>query len=138
MDVDGRGQRRITDKEGYEMNPAVSPDGVHLAFAGDRASRGLDILLLSLTAPGDEKLLVARRSQDSSPAFSPDGKSVAFIATSDGHPEIYFMNTDGTGLVRLTHSTDEKAGPQFSVDGRRIVFSSNRRGRFALYQIDAH
>ena len=47
------------------------------------------------------------------------------------------MNTDGTGLVRLTHSTDQKAGPQFSVDGRRIVFSSNRRGRFALYQIDA-
>ncbi len=137
MDVDGRGQRRITDKEGYEMNPAVSPDGVHLAFAGDRASRGLDILLLSLTAPGDETRLAARRSQDSSPAFSPDGKSVAFIATSDGHPEIYFMNTDGTGLVRLTHSTDAKAGPQFSADGRRIVFSSNRRGRFALYQIDA-
>ena len=117
MDLDGNGQRRITEREGYEMNPAVSPDGVHLAFAGDRTSRGLDILVLSLTAPGDEKPLAARRSQDSSPAFSPDGKSVAFISTSDGHPEIYFMNTDGTGLVRVTHSTDEKAGPQFSVDG---------------------
>ena len=137
MDLNGAGQRRITEKEGYEMNPSVSPDGVHLAFAGDRASRGLDILLLSLTAPGDEKPLAARRSQDSSPAFSPDGKSVAFIATSDGHPEIYFINADGTGLVRVTHSTDEKSGPQFSADGRRIVFSSNRGGRFALYQIDA-
>jgi len=47
------------------------------------------------------------------------------------------MNTDGTGLVRVTHSPDDKAGPQFSVDGRRIVFSSNRGGKFALYQIDA-
>ncbi len=137
MDLDGNGQRRITEKEGYEMNPAVSPDGVHLAFAGDRSLRGLDILLLSLTAPGDEKPLAARRSQDSSPAFSTDGKSVAFISTSDGHPEVYFMNADSTGLVRVTHSIDEKAGPQFSADGRRIVFSSNRGGKFALYQIDA-
>ena len=137
MDVNGGGQRRIMDKEGYEMNPAVSPDGVHLAFAGDRAGRGLDILLLNLAAPGDEKLLAARQSHDSSPVFSPDGKSVAFISTSDGHPEIYFTNADGTGLVRVTHSTDEKAGPQFSADGRHIVFSSNRGGRFALYQIDA-
>ena len=36
MDIDGGGQRRVTDAPGYEMSPAVSPDGVHLAFAGDR------------------------------------------------------------------------------------------------------
>ena len=55
----------------------------------------------------------------------------------DERVEIYLMNTDGTGLVRVTHSADEKAGPQFSADGQRIVFSSNRCGKLALYQIDA-
>lgn len=136
-DLTGDVQRRLTDKPGYEMNPAVSPDGHHLAFAGDRESHGLDIFLLDLARPNDETLLAARRSQDGSPSFSPDGRRIAFIAASDGHPEIYVMNSDGTGLFRVTHSKDEKAAPQFSADGRHIIFSSNRAGRFALYQIDA-
>jgi len=45
------------------------------------------------------------------------------------------MNADGTGLVRLTYSREEERTPQFSRDGRRILFSSNRAGRFALYEI---
>jgi TolB protein len=119
------------------MHPAVSPDGVHLAFAGDRESHGLDIFLLDLAHPFDETRLAARPGQDGSPSFSPDGTRIAFIATSDGHPEIYVMNSDGTGLARVTHSADEKGAPEFSADGQSIIFSSNRAGRYALYQIDA-
>ena len=136
-DLTGRGQRRLTGKEGYEMNPAVSPDGAHLAFAGDRESHGLDILLLDLKQPDHETRLAARRSQDGSPSFSHDGKRIAFIATSDGNPEIYVINADGTGLFRVTHSQATEAAPQFSKDDTHIVFSSNRSGRFALYQLDA-
>ena len=76
---------------------------------------------------------MARRSQDTSPAFSQDGRRLAFIATSDGNPEIYVMNADGSGLVRLTHSIADEASPHFAADGR-VLFSSNRRGRFAIYQ----
>ena len=136
-DLTGRVQRRLTGKEGYEMNPAVSPDGAHLAFAGDRESHGLDILLLELKHPDHETRLAGRRSQDGSPSFSRDGRRIAFIATSDGNPEIYVINADGTGLFRVTHSQATEAAPQFSKDDRHIVFSSNRAGRFAIYQLDA-
>ena len=47
------------------------------------------------------------------------------------------MRLDGTGLVRVTHSTDNKAGPQLSPGGRTIIFSSNRTGKFALYEMEA-
>jgi TolB protein len=136
MDADGSNQRRVTDRPGYEMSPAFSPDGAHLAFAGDRESRGLGVFLLDLRSPADETLLVARRAQDGSPAFSPDGGRIAFIATGDGNPEIYVMSSDGTGLFRLTHTKEEEAAPHFSRDGRRILFSSNRAAKFALYQIE--
>ena len=136
MDLTGTHQRRVTDAPGYEMMPTVSPDGRHLAFAGDRASNGIDIFLLDPTNPRQDTLLVARRFSDITPAFSPDGKRVVFIAQSDGNAEIYVMNVDGTGLLRLTHSLAEEREPQFSPDGHRIIFSSNRTGRFALYQLN--
>jgi Tol biopolymer transport system component/DNA-binding winged helix-turn-helix (wHTH) protein len=136
MDVDGSGQRRVTDRAGYEMSPAFSPDGARLAFAADRDSRGLDIVLLELKRPGDETMLVAQRRQDTLPSFSPDGRRMAFIAASDGNPEIYVINTDGTGLFRVTRTREAETAPQFARDGHHIVFSSNRAGRFAVYQID--
>lgn len=134
--MDGSGQRRLTDRSGYEMSPAFSPDGGYLAFAADRNSGGLDIVLLDLTKPGHETILARRRSHDTSPAFSPDGKRLAFIATSDGNPEIYLINSDGTGLLRVTRRRAEEAAPSFSRDGTHVVFSRNEAGRFALYQID--
>jgi len=136
MDLNGGNQRRLTEKEGYEMTPAFSPDGAQLAFAGDREGHGLEIFLLDFKNPGVEKMLAARRFHDSVPAFSPDGKKMVFIATSDGNAEIYLMNSDGTGLFRLTHSKADEIAPQFSRDGKAVLFAANRNGRFALYQID--
>jgi len=137
MDTNGGNQRPVTDAPGYEMSPAVSPDGVHLAFAGDRQAHGFDILSIDLRQPRDEHLVAARRLHDVLPAFSPDGRRIAFVANSDGNPEIYVVNADGTGLVRLTHTRAAETAPEFSRDGMHVVFSSNRAGKFAIYQIDA-
>ena len=135
MNLDGQHQRRVMDSPGYEMNPAVSRDGRFLAFAGDRHSRGLDILLLDLSRPGNETVLAARSSHDALPAFSPDGRHVAFMASSDGNPEIYVAALSG-GAVRLTRHPAEDEAPHFMPDGRRLLFGSSRSGRFAIYEID--
>jgi TolB protein len=135
MDLNGGNQRRLTERNGYERSPAFSPDGDYLAFAGDREGHGLDIFLLNLKNPNDEKVIASRRFHDSSPAFSPDGKRMAFIATSDGNQEIYLMNSDGTGLFRLTHTKAVEITPEFSKDGRALFFAANRNGRFAIYEL---
>ena len=135
MDVNGGNQRRVTDKEGYEMMPSFSPDGAYLAFSGDREGHGLDIFLLSLKNPDDEKIIAARRFHDSSPVFSPDGKRIAFAASSDGNAEIYLMNSDGTGMFRLTHTKADEVTPQFSKDGHSLFLAANRNGKFAIYEV---
>jgi Tol biopolymer transport system component len=43
---------------------------------------------------------------------------------------------DGTGLLRVTRNQAEDTTPQFSKDGKRIIFSNNRNGKFALYEIE--
>src|SRR2546421_8855834 len=45
------------------------------------------------------------RSRDLRPSRSPDGRRIAFDSDRDGYFEIYGMNADGTGLVRLTNNT---------------------------------
>jgi serine/threonine protein kinase len=70
------------------------------------------------------------------PAFSPDGKHIAFVSIADGNAEIYLMNADGTGLFRLTRSKTEEIAPQFSADGKKLIFAANRNGKFAIYEIE--
>ncbi len=63
------------------------------------------------------------------PAWSPDGKRLAFMAqTPEGteNYEIHVINADGTGLRRLTDSPAEDGWPAWSPDGHHIVFSSTR------------
>jgi TolB protein len=42
-------------------------------------------------------------AEDADPAWSPNGKYLAFRTDRDGNPEVYTMRADGTGLTRLTN-----------------------------------
>jgi hypothetical protein len=63
-------------------------------------------------------------SYDSAPAWSPDGKQIAFESTMDGDREIYVMNADGSNIRQLTHNTLWDEGPAWSPDGTKLAFSS--------------
>lgn len=139
MNADGTEPRRITTKSGYEFWPAVVPNGPKLVFSGDRvdqASKALDIRLLDLDSPGDEKVIAAMRFHDTQPAVSPEGKRIAFVAQSDGNSEIYLMMLDGSRLLRLTRNPASDRSPVFSSDGTRLYFESDRDGRSAVYAMD--
>jgi Tol biopolymer transport system component len=45
------------------------------------------------------------------------------------------MNSDGTGLLRLTRNAADDATPQWSRDGKNVIFSSNRTGKWAIYEM---
>lgn len=138
MNADGSEQNPLKIEKGYLGWSVVSPDGSKLIYSCDRRQlRGGTLNLCVADADGsNEKLLLERSGNNVQAAFSSDGKKIAFVANSDGNPEIYLMNADGTNLLRLTRNSAAEAGPVFSPDGKTIVFSSNRSGKFALYSID--
>ena len=72
-----------------------------------------------------EAIAITHNSADDlSPAWSPDGRWIAFESDRDGDPEIYVMNADGSDIVQLTNNNKWNQGPAWSPDGRRIAFSS--------------
>ena len=62
---------------------------------------------------------------------------IAFVSSRDGNLEIYVMNADGGGLVRLTTDAAVDFSPAWSPDGSRITFFSNRDGTGEIYAMNA-
>lgn len=82
-------------------------------------------------------------ADDGAPAWSPDGKRIAFASWRDtalgtwhGPGSIYIMNNNGTNQVRLTDGAGGDNWPTWSPDGARIAFQSGRSGNLDIWVIN--
>ena len=62
---------------------------------------------------------------------------VAFYSNRDGNNEIYTMNPDGTGQLRITNNAVSDTLPAWSPDGTKLSFTSFRNNRNEIYSINA-
>jgi Tol biopolymer transport system component len=97
--------------------PAIwSPDGSRLAFSGD----GIHIM------NADGSGLTNLGAGGSDLAWAPDGQKIAFVAFAGGNPsrdlEIYVVNADGSGRVRLAGTPADDTSPAWSPDGTKVAF----------------
>ena len=71
-----------------------------------------------------------------SPAWSPDGRRIAFCHYADGRGQIFTMNGDGTGVTNLSRNAHCDRSPAWSPDGKAIAFVSDRDGDWEIYRLD--
>ncbi|MDB4891813.1 MAG: hypothetical protein JWL61_3668 [Gemmatimonadetes bacterium] len=122
--------------EGYELpvvnagvyDPAESPDGRTLAIA----SRGW-IWLLDRTS-GEARRVTRGGKMDSRPAWSPDGKSLAFVR-DDGSTLAVVIRDMQSGAEREIER-GFAMDPAFARDGRSLYYSSNASGGLDIWRFD--
>jgi TolB protein len=109
----------------------VGGNNRRILFVSDRDAPGnFEIYSMNPDGSGVSRLTNSA-GPDVAPAWSPDGKRIAFVSLRhDTFGEIYVMNADGSGVRRLTESDGIDTSPTWSKDGKHIAFVSMRNDPF--------
>jgi len=157
-DTSGKIIKQLTSSGSYDAEATISPRGDKIVFTSMRDG---DLELYSMNIDGsDVRRLTFEPGYDGGAFYSYDGSMIVFRASRfedetelaeykkllsrglvrPSRLDIYVMNSDGSGIRRLTNNGAANFGPYFFPDNKRVIFSSNLDdpgGRnFELYMIN--
>ena len=116
-----------------ELGGRLAPDGKRLLYAGNQKGN-LDIWLKDLTT-GFPSRLTSHVATDTQPAWSPDGRRVAFVSMRHDVKGDIFLWSAGK-ITRLTGRATADAFPAWSPDGEALFFVSGPDERSRVVRMD--
>jgi len=145
---DGSGEaQRLTDGKLQEIPNSFSPDGKHLAFyqVGNGNSPDIFTALVEVDPArgalgvrlGNPELFLGTPFTEVAPAFSPDGRWVAYSSSESGEFEVYVRPFPGPG-GRWQISTGGGGYPVWSRDGRELLFETLDQRMMAVSYTVSH
>ncbi|MCE3282512.1 MAG: hypothetical protein K0Q66_1249 [Chitinophagaceae bacterium] len=157
-DTSGKIVKRLTNAPGYDAEATLSPDGKKMIYCSDK-SGDLELYVMDLKS-GKEKQVTNTMGYDGGAWFSPDGKKIVWRASrpktdaeikdykdllaqgfvAPTNMEVFVADADGGNVKQVTHLGQANWAPNFTPDGKRIIFCSNheyKRGfPFNMYLVD--
>ena len=108
--------------------PALSPDGKLVVFSVKRyeleAGKTWSEIWLMNADGTSQRQMTSSKTNDSEPAFSPDGKRISFVSTREGGSQVWTMPVDGGEPKKLTDWPLGLSSPVWSPDGKYLAATS--------------
>lgn len=133
MHPDGGGLERLTDDPAFDDQAAFSPDEKRIVFVSTRAAGFANLWFLDLTTHKSTPL-TSGRGGDFRPAWSPDGKWIAFSSDRESDApagkgrweklhlvDIFVVHPDGTGLKRISQHGGFCGTPKWMPDSQSVI-----------------
>jgi dipeptidyl aminopeptidase/acylaminoacyl peptidase len=146
VDVASGGATQVTSGDDWnDSDPQWSPDGRRIAFVSDRSghefdeSHDTDIWVIN--RDGSQLTKVSdRNTEDTSPRWSPDGQTIAFLNTvrDTTNKRIWLASSAGTSASRLAVDGFDliPVGLRWAESGRALYFETGMKGTTQIYRVD--
>ncbi|HEX8616578.1 MAG TPA: BamA/TamA family outer membrane protein, partial [Thermoanaerobaculia bacterium] len=114
---------------------AWSPNGDQVAVFV-RKERGRNLLLINPLTGELERSIPMKIEQQLSPAYSPDGRTIAFAGIEGNQSDLFLYDMASGEIRNLTNDSFFDAAPVFSPDGKWLVYSSVGEQYAKLYRLN--
>lgn len=122
MNASGQRVQRVLPERGEAGEMSWSPDGRKVLYSKALAGQMLNIFVTDL-ATGVTTQLTRDDLPSTSPVWSPDGGTIAFVSSRGGARKVYLMDADGGRQRRLTDSVgNDEIAPRFSPRGDKVAY----------------
>lgn len=110
MDMDGKNEKRLTNRKGYDSGGMFSPDGKKIAFYGKTEAGNWEIFIMNADGT-DITNLTEDELEDYSPQWSPDGKWIAYSKGNSSNYDVWIIHVETKIKTRLTSQPKRDESP---------------------------
>lgn len=131
----GEGPRAVEASPQFLPCPAAGDSNGLIAY-GHRDADGRQQIFVANADGTGKRQLTQEGKRNFFPAWSPDGKRLAWVSDRSGSPQIWVMDADGNNPTQLT-TEGENANPVWAPDGRKLAFASTQSGQLEIWVMEA-
>jgi TolB protein len=113
MDKNGKNEKRLTHKKGYDSGAKFSPDGKKIAFYGPNDQENSELFIMN--ADGSNMINLTNDAiEDYSPSWSPDGRWIAYTSGTSPQYDVWIIDVTTQRKIRLTDGPKRNETPVWS------------------------